>query len=64
VTPRTPEWTVVRDRPRQSGVHHRQQQKIDRQRPYRIQRRRSTWRDQEMALTVHVSQTWVEQPEG
>ena len=29
-----------------------------------IQRSRSTWRDQEMALTVRVSQTWVEQPEG
>ncbi|MEU5563450.1 nuclear transport factor 2 family protein [Micromonospora musae] len=29
-----------------------------------VQRSRSTWRDQEMALTVRVSQTWVEQPEG
>lgn len=29
-----------------------------------VQRSRSIWRDQEMALTVRVSQTWVEQPEG
>ena len=29
-----------------------------------VQRSRSTWRKQEMALTVRVGQTWVEQPEG
>jgi hypothetical protein len=29
-----------------------------------VQRSRSTWRGQEMALTVRVSQTWVELPEG
>jgi hypothetical protein len=29
-----------------------------------VQRSRSTWRDQEMALTVRVSQTWVEQAGG
>jgi hypothetical protein len=29
-----------------------------------VQRSRSTWRDQEMALTVRASETWVEQPEG
>jgi hypothetical protein len=29
-----------------------------------VQRSCSTWRDQEMALTVRASQTWVEQPEG
>jgi hypothetical protein len=29
-----------------------------------VQRGRSIWRGQEMALTVRVSQTWVEQPEG
>jgi hypothetical protein len=29
-----------------------------------VQRSHSTWRGQEMALTVRVSQTWVELPEG
>ena len=29
-----------------------------------IQHTRSTWRGHEMALTVRVSQTWVESPEG
>ncbi|MFF5297567.1 nuclear transport factor 2 family protein [Paractinoplanes globisporus] len=29
-----------------------------------VQRSRSIWRDQEMALTVRASQTWVEQPDG
>jgi hypothetical protein len=29
-----------------------------------VQSSRSTWRGQEMALTVRVSQTWVELPEG
>ncbi|MGK5443507.1 DUF4440 domain-containing protein [Micromonospora sp. URMC 105] len=29
-----------------------------------VQRSRSAWRGQEMALTVRVSQTWVELPEG
>ena len=29
-----------------------------------IQRSRSTWRGQEMALTVRVSQTWAQLPEG
>ncbi|TDC38656.1 nuclear transport factor 2 family protein [Micromonospora sp. 15K316] len=29
-----------------------------------VQRSRSAWRGQEMTLTVRVSQTWVEQPEG
>lgn len=29
-----------------------------------VQRSRSTWRGQEMALTVRVGQTWVEQPGG
>jgi hypothetical protein len=29
-----------------------------------VQRSRSAWRGQEMALTVRASQTWVEQPEG
>jgi hypothetical protein len=29
-----------------------------------VQRSRSMWRGQEMTLTVRVSQTWVEQPEG
>jgi len=29
-----------------------------------VQRSRSTWRDQEMALTVRASQTWVEQAGG
>jgi hypothetical protein len=29
-----------------------------------VQRSRSVWRGQEMALTVRVSQTWVEQGEG
>jgi hypothetical protein len=29
-----------------------------------VQRVRSAWRAQEMALTVRVSQTWVELPEG
>jgi uncharacterized protein DUF4440 len=29
-----------------------------------VQRSRSVWRGQEMALTVRVGQTWVELPEG
>ncbi|MCZ7438094.1 nuclear transport factor 2 family protein [Micromonospora sp. WMMC241] len=29
-----------------------------------VQRTRSVWRGQEMALTVRVGQTWVELPEG
>ncbi|MGA5302478.1 nuclear transport factor 2 family protein [Nucisporomicrobium flavum] len=29
-----------------------------------VQRSRSVWRGQEMALAVRVSQTWVELPEG
>jgi len=29
-----------------------------------VQRACSTWQGKEMALTVRVSQTWVEQPEG
>jgi hypothetical protein len=29
-----------------------------------VQRTRSTWQGQEMALTTRVSQTWVEQQEG
>ena len=29
-----------------------------------VQRSRSTWRGQQMALTVRVSQTWIEFPEG
>lgn len=29
-----------------------------------VQRSHSAWRGQEMALTVRVSQTWVELPEG
>jgi hypothetical protein len=29
-----------------------------------VQRSHSTWRGQEMRLTVRVSQTWVELPEG
>jgi hypothetical protein len=29
-----------------------------------VQRSRSTWQGQKMALTVRVSQTWVEQSEG
>lgn len=29
-----------------------------------VQRSRSTWRGQQMALTVRVSQTWVELPGG
>jgi hypothetical protein len=29
-----------------------------------VQRTESTWRGQQMALTVRVSQTWVELPEG
>ncbi len=29
-----------------------------------VQRSHSTWRGQQMALTVRVSQTWVELPEG
>ncbi|GLW33105.1 nuclear transport factor 2 family protein [Actinoplanes regularis] len=29
-----------------------------------VQRSRSVWRGREMALTVRVSQTWVELPEG
>ena len=29
-----------------------------------VQSSRSTWRGQDMALTVRVSQTWVELPEG
>ncbi|NYF56152.1 nuclear transport factor 2 family protein [Micromonospora purpureochromogenes] len=29
-----------------------------------VQRSHSTWRGQEMALTVRVSQTWIELPEG
>lgn len=29
-----------------------------------VQRSQSTWRGQQMALTVRVSQTWVELPEG
>jgi len=29
-----------------------------------VQRSHSVWRGQEMALTVRVSQTWVELPEG
>ena len=29
-----------------------------------VQRSQSTWRGQRMALTVRVSQTWVELPEG
>jgi hypothetical protein len=29
-----------------------------------VQRSRSVWRGQEMALTVRVSQTWVELPQG
>lgn len=29
-----------------------------------VQRSRSTWRRQEMSLTVRVSQTWVQLPEG
>ena len=29
-----------------------------------VQRSRSAWRGQEMTLTVRVSQTWVELPEG
>lgn len=29
-----------------------------------VQRSQSTWRGQQMALTVRVSQTWIELPEG
>lgn len=29
-----------------------------------VQRSHSTWRGQEMALTVRVGQTWIELPEG
>ncbi|MBQ1062642.1 nuclear transport factor 2 family protein [Micromonospora sp. C41] len=29
-----------------------------------VQRSRSTWRGQDMALTVRVSQTWIELPDG